>query len=439
VKDYFDRIVVISLRRRRDRLRHMLARMKKVGWPFLEPQVFDAIDGNAVPCPRAWLSGGGAYGCQQSHLQVLQRAIMDGVERLLVLEDDAEFRDTFLEDVSPFMQSIPPDWECLMLGGQHMAPPSHAGPGWVRCRNTQRTHCYAVTREGMLTLASLWSASVNHIDWDMGPKLGQRKKTYAPSVFVVGQAAARSDICGRRNPAQFWNAPREGIATLWLRAPRSVAEKMREHGCHYGMSIDSEGNDSGLNTIFPSPGSYAGGIQNFLTTIKWECESFPDKPGIATIWHPNATAQCAEKLLADCAPAVIEAGSLEDAASQAERLFGDLFFLRPTPTRPPVLLLKTTAEAVTALRQEGLVHTGNWREPATDRDVGLSRIIADGGRCLREWFQVLDMEAEWKNAVVGIWHPDADITLAETTGRRVVVIDAQSAEDAVRQARAAID
>ena len=121
LKNYFDRVVVISLRRRSDRLKRMQARMREVGWPFATPEVFDAIDGGSgtVPCPKRWISGGGAYGCQQSHIQVLQRALMDKVESILVLEDDCEFRPTFKKDVQKFVGSVPSDWEALMIGGQH--------------------------------------------------------------------------------------------------------------------------------------------------------------------------------------------------------------------------------------------------------------------------------------------------------------------------------
>ena len=438
MKDFFDRVVVISLRRRADRMRRFLARVAACGWPFAEPQPFDAVDGSAVPCPRQWKSGGGAFGCQQSHLRVLQNALMDGVERLLVMEDDAEFRSTFGADVEVFIKSVPDDWECLMLGGQHMAPPVPVSDGVVRCKNTQRTHCYAVNREGMATLARLWSESVNHIDWDMGPCLGQRGKTYAPSSFLAGQASSQSDISGRRSPTQFWTPPRESIPLLWLQAPRDVAEQMREYGCHYGADLDKDGNDVGLNRAFPSPGRYIGGIKKFIGHVTWECESFVEKPGIATIWHPHATDACAEALLADCAPTVIKADTFAQASEMASSMFPELFSLRATAARPPLLLLKTSREIVESLRDMRLVHTGNWRDENTGIDNGLAAIIDEGKACLREWHSVLEREANWTNSAVAVWHPAATTELAATAGRRVVVIEAEELDDARQQVEAAM-
>jgi hypothetical protein len=438
MKDFFDRVVVISLRRRADRMRRFLARVAACDWPFAEPQIFNAVDGNAVPCPRQWKSGGGAYGCQQSHLRVLHNALMDGVQRLLVMEDDAEFRGTFGADAAEFVKNVPADWECLMIGGQHMAPGIPVSDGVVRCKNTQRTHCYAVTREGMATLAKLWAGSVNHIDWDMGPFLGRREKTYAPSAFLVGQASSQSDISGRRNPTQFWTPPRKSLPLLWLQAPRDVAEQMREYGCHYGADLDKHGNDTGLNIAFPSPGRYAGGIKKFIGHVTWECESFVEKPGIATIWHPNATEACADALLADCAPHVIKADTFPQASDTALALFPELFSLRATPVKPPILLLKTPREIVESLRNMRLVHTGNWRDQNTGIDNGLAAIIGEGKTCLREWHSVLEKEANWTNSAVAVWHPAATKELAATAGRRVVVIEADNVDDARQQVEAAM-
>ncbi len=60
-----------------------------------ESTVFEAVDGQQLRVPLNWNSGGGAWSCMQSHRHVLKRAIMDGVESLLVFEDDACFRPTF--------------------------------------------------------------------------------------------------------------------------------------------------------------------------------------------------------------------------------------------------------------------------------------------------------------------------------------------------------
>ncbi len=118
LSSYFDVVQVISLERRADRLAAFFEQIDSIAWPFARPEVFKAVDGARVPAPHGWDSGGGTWGCLQSHRQVLERAIMTNARAILVLEDDALFKPDFAEVITRFLNAVPPDWEGLMLGGQ---------------------------------------------------------------------------------------------------------------------------------------------------------------------------------------------------------------------------------------------------------------------------------------------------------------------------------
>jgi hypothetical protein len=135
---------------------------------------------------------------------------------------------------------------------------------------------------------------------------------------------------------------------------------------------------------------------------------------------------------------VIRADTFEQASDMASVLFPELFSLRATSAKPPLLLLKTSRKIVESLRNMRLVHTGNWRDKNTGIDNGLAAIIDAGKTCLREWHAVLEREANWTNSAVAVWHPAATRELAATAGRRVVVIEADSIDEARKQVEAAM-
>jgi hypothetical protein len=204
-------IVVISLRRRKDRLDGFFARLA-AAWPAAvdRVQVVEAVDGELCPAPDWWRGPPGAFGCYRSHHRVIESALVAQVEELLVLEDDVTFCDCFEVRLAGIRHALPDDWGQFYLGGQHLAPPEPVNDLVVRGSNINRTHAYFVRGgEPMRHLyrhlhpGEHWEGK-HHVDHHYGRLHRKRWPAYAPREWLCGQAADHSDIKNRPQEERWW-------------------------------------------------------------------------------------------------------------------------------------------------------------------------------------------------------------------------------------------
>lgn len=207
----FDRVVVVNLARRADRMTRFWEALGS-DWPFRTPERFEAIDGASIPIPAEWKRGAGAWGCMLSHRQIIRSAIADGLESVLVLEDDAVPIEGFGAAAVDFMSRVPADWDCLMLGGQHLQRPVPISHGIVQCVSTNRMHAYAIRRRMMPGLLKFWETVVDdHCDIVLAACMSHFK-AYAPHPFLIGQNDGFSDISLKSEQERFWSLAERKMA-----------------------------------------------------------------------------------------------------------------------------------------------------------------------------------------------------------------------------------
>jgi len=143
--DRFDRIRIVSLPHRLDRRRRVQAELRKHGMD-VDGQRIAFYDAVCPADPNGFISRGDR-GNLLSHAGVVEQALRDRVETILVLEDDAIFAPTDHDCVEFLSRELDQlEWHLLFLGwfGIEQAD----GPaGWLPL-NAPRLgmHCYALQK-----------------------------------------------------------------------------------------------------------------------------------------------------------------------------------------------------------------------------------------------------------------------------------------------------
>ena len=111
----YERVYIINLASRKDRYREMSRELERVGMLSNASPVrwFEAVR----PSDAAGFPSIGARGCFLSHLGVLENAHADGLQRMLILEDDVNFCKGFGESFAETNKELrEKDWS-LFYGG----------------------------------------------------------------------------------------------------------------------------------------------------------------------------------------------------------------------------------------------------------------------------------------------------------------------------------
>jgi GR25 family glycosyltransferase involved in LPS biosynthesis len=101
---FFDRVIVINVPRRTDRLEQFDKEAKRIGFEY---EVHPAMDGK-------FLGMDPIVAGRLSHIEVLRKIKPD--EKVLICEDDAKFREDFNEVFDEYMADLPTNWDIFYLG-----------------------------------------------------------------------------------------------------------------------------------------------------------------------------------------------------------------------------------------------------------------------------------------------------------------------------------
>ena len=128
---FFDRIIVINLPRRTDRLEQFDKEAKRIGFNY---EIHPAMDGK-------FLGMDPIVAGRLSHIEVLRKIKPD--EMVLICEDDAKFDTEFNTKFDEYMADLPKNWDIFYLGAiKNETRP--VNKHWVRQVVSTGTQAYCV-------------------------------------------------------------------------------------------------------------------------------------------------------------------------------------------------------------------------------------------------------------------------------------------------------
>jgi GR25 family glycosyltransferase involved in LPS biosynthesis len=128
ILDYFDRLAIVHLPDRHDRLRALTRELRACGIDIDDAKV--VIPAAPMPATPNGFRSRGVYGSFLSHLEIIEAAYKDGVEAVWTLEDDAIFSRRFRlqqEQIARYLREN--EWDLCFIGhsGRKELPKSPTG------------------------------------------------------------------------------------------------------------------------------------------------------------------------------------------------------------------------------------------------------------------------------------------------------------------------
>lgn len=257
LNEYFDRIVILTLDPRGDRACATLSELTEKNLAK-SAELMRGYRGEEMLPPEWFKASAAAWGCLKSHIRVLEDAIRDGVQRLLVLEDDCIWLPEASRLAQRFLMEVPADWGQIYFGGQMRArfpsEPLRGKLACVRARAVHRAHAYAVSRATLplmlqhvqrapdyIRAAARAKGKKRHFDHQL--EVAHRRgdwPVYAPSYWLAGQRENYSLVTAKHEHERWWQLlPRDAPSGAPLILADTLPTPSQVRKLHFGYNLSS--------------------------------------------------------------------------------------------------------------------------------------------------------------------------------------------------------
>lgn len=183
VNDFFDKVVVINLDRRTDRMEKLGPQLDELG---IEYERFSAVDAQELDI-KGYVAG------TMSHVAVWKKYLG---KKVLVLEDDALFCENFNEKFAEVIKTLPEDWDVLYLGAlldKKTGKVKRVNDHWARQIVSTGAQAYCIHPKNVETFYEEIKGKNWFIDVEMRV-LGEKYNAYIAQPNLVTQFPSYSDL-----------------------------------------------------------------------------------------------------------------------------------------------------------------------------------------------------------------------------------------------------
>ena len=187
VNEYFDRVVVINLDRRPDRMEKLGPQLDELGIEYDRFSAHDAQELNIKP----YVAG------TWSHITVWSRyRQIYGDIKILVLEDDALFCEGFNEKFAEAIETLPDNWDIFYLGAlvdKHTGKVEKVNDHWSKQIVSTGTQAYCINPKRLERFYEEVKDKEWYIDVELRV-LAEQYNAYIAQPNLVTQFPSYSDL-----------------------------------------------------------------------------------------------------------------------------------------------------------------------------------------------------------------------------------------------------
>ena len=160
ITEFFDKTYCINLERRSDRWEECLNEFKKYELTGIDR--FIAVDGKKLNQTSSGFMTPSRLALVKTNVNILEDAIKNNYNSILILEDDVEFHNDFLNLFDQFSDQINFQWDLLYLGGNYRIIKNKIQQNVLQMEKVFTTHSYAISNNVYKILKKEIGDSINN-------------------------------------------------------------------------------------------------------------------------------------------------------------------------------------------------------------------------------------------------------------------------------------